>query len=179
MRAPPGYCRAQGHLRKTRIGRHRYFTSGNAILQGDDSRTGSVLARAGRDRHMNTVHADAGRTTQLICRSAALAELNSYCFAVQYRGERRETILIRHSGTARCFLNQCRHMSRRLDCEHRHVFDETGKYLRCSMHGIIYDPVDGLCQSEICAGKYLTRLKIVETNGSIYLQDKRARLHAG
>jgi hypothetical protein len=45
------------------------------------------------------------------------------------------------------------------DCEHPSVFDETGNYLRCSMHGIIYDPVDGLCQSEIRAGKFLTRLK--------------------
>ncbi len=128
---------------------------------------------------MNDVRTDAGRTAQLICRSVALAELCSYGFAVQYRGERREAILIRHSGTAHCFLNQCRHMPRRLDCEHPYVFDETGKYLRCSMHGIIYDPVDGLCQSEICAGKSLTRLKIVEINGSIYLQDKRARLNAG
>ena len=69
-------------------------------------------------------------------------------------------------------------MPRRLDCEHPYVFDETGRYLRCSMHGIIYDPLDGQCQSAICAGRSLTRLNIVETSGAIYLKDRRARMAA-
>jgi nitrite reductase/ring-hydroxylating ferredoxin subunit len=44
------------------------------------------------------------------------------------------------------------------------------------MHGITYEPATGLCQSEICAGKSLTAVKIDERDGQIYLADKRASI---
>jgi nitrite reductase/ring-hydroxylating ferredoxin subunit len=97
---------------------------------------------------------------------------------VQYRGKHRDAILIRHTGEVYGYLNQCAHMPRRLDCEDPRVFDDSGRFLRCSMHGIIYDPASGACQSEICAGASLTPLGIVETAGAIYLQDKRAEIDA-
>jgi nitrite reductase/ring-hydroxylating ferredoxin subunit len=59
------------------------------------------------------------------------------------------------------------------DC---HVFDEAGEQLRCTMHGITYDPITGLCQSEICAGRSLTPVRVDEQGGFIHLVDKRCRL---
>jgi len=116
------------------------------------------------------------RPSRPICSSARLAEQASYGFHVHYRGSLREAILIRHRGVAYCYLNQCVHMPKALDCEHCHVFDETGEFLRCSMHGIVYEPDTGLCRSEICAGQSLTVLKIEERDGQIRLIEKRAEL---
>lgn len=116
------------------------------------------------------------REPKVICTSETLSERGSYGFQVIYRGEPREALLVRFRGNAYGYLNQCVHMPKALDCEHSHVFDETGEYVRCSMHGITYDPVTGLCQSEICSGRFLTVLKIAERDGFVYLNDKRGRL---
>ena len=109
-----------------------------------------------------------------ICPALQIPELGKFLFAVQYRGERRDAILVRFKGAVYGYLNQCVHMPRRLDCEHEHIFDESGQYLQCSMHTICYDPVSGEALSEICAGKKLTALQIREEGGWIYLVDKRA-----
>jgi nitrite reductase/ring-hydroxylating ferredoxin subunit len=69
-------------------------------------------------------------------------------------------------------------MPKRLDCEHPNIWDETGRYLQCSMHTIGYDPVSGEALSEICAGKKLTAIHIAEKEGWVYLADKRAALCA-
>lgn len=88
----------------------------------------------------------------------------------------REAILVRFRGTAYGYINQCVHMPKALDCEHCHVFDERGESVRCTMHGITYDPATGACRSEICAGKYLTGIRIEEDGGFIYLRDKHGRM---
>jgi nitrite reductase/ring-hydroxylating ferredoxin subunit len=115
---------------------------------------------------------------QEICTADALDERGSHCFRVQYRGKPRDAIVVRHAGEVYGYLNQCVHMPRRLDCEDPHVFDPSGRFVRCSMHGIIYDPASGMCQSEICAGESLTSIAVVETGGVIYLQDRYTTLDA-
>ena len=112
-----------------------------------------------------------------ICPSQGLPELGRHVFRILYRGRPEEAILVRFRGTAYGYLNTCVHMPKALDCEHCHVFDETGRYIRCSMHGITYQPETGLCQSEICAGKSLTSVRIAERDGVLYLTDKRASTH--
>ena len=116
------------------------------------------------------------RAPSPICPSAALTELGSHRFQVLYRGAPREAILVRFRGVAYGYLNECVHMPRQLDGEERHVFDEAGGAIRCSMHGITYRPETGECLSEICAGKSLTSLRVEEREGVLYLTDKRARL---
>jgi len=80
------------------------------------------------------------KTPSPICPSIALAELGSRRLSILYRGEPREAILVRFQGAIYGYLNQCVHMHRELDCEQRHVFDQTGSSIRCSMHGITYKP---------------------------------------
>jgi len=118
------------------------------------------------------------RGGELICSSDHLAERDSHLFRIHYRGELRDAMLIRHNGAVYGYLNRCVHMPKRLDCEQSYIFDKSGKFIRCSMHGIIYDPGSGLCQSEICAGKALTALKVGEHDNSIYLLEKHASLYA-
>jgi nitrite reductase/ring-hydroxylating ferredoxin subunit len=113
-----------------------------------------------------------------ICPSAQIKELGKYVFNISYRGEDRSAILIRFKGIAYGYLNQCVHMPRTLDCEEENVFDESERYLQCSMHSICYDPVTGESLSEICAGKKLTKIKIIEEGGWVYLTEKRAEIVA-
>jgi nitrite reductase/ring-hydroxylating ferredoxin subunit len=111
-----------------------------------------------------------------ICSATDVAELGKYGFIIDYRGQRREAVLIRFNGVVYGYLNQCVHMPRTLDCEESHIFDETGRYLQCSMHKICYDPLSGVSMSELCAGKKLTSLKVSEDEGVVYLLEKRAQL---
>jgi len=109
-----------------------------------------------------------------ICPANQVPELGKYSFSVHYRGGARNAILVRFKGVVYGYLNQCVHMPKPLDCEQDHIFDESGRYLQCSMHSICYDPASGESLSEICAGKKLTALKVREEGGWVYLVDKRA-----
>ena len=113
-----------------------------------------------------------------VCLGSQVPELGKFSFAIQYWGNRRNAILVRFKGVVYGYLNQCVHMPRALDCEHDNIFDESGRYLQCSMHSICYDPVSGESLSEICAGKKLTALKVREEGEWVYLVDKRAAMDA-
>lgn len=84
--------------------------------------------------------------------------------------------MIRFKGEVYAYLNQCVHMPKALDCEESNIFDESGRYIQCSMHSICYDPISGVSVSELCAGKKLTQLKVVEQGDWIYLVDKKTNL---
>jgi len=114
------------------------------------------------------------RIPEIICSGFQVPELGKFSFSVNYRGTRRSAILIRFKGVVYGYLNQCVHMPKRLDCEHSHIFDESGQYLQCSMHKICYEPTSGESISEICAGKKLTALKVTEAGGMVYLMEKRS-----
>ena len=109
-----------------------------------------------------------------ICADKQLQEFAKFPFTVFYRDEKREAFLVRFKGTVYGYLNQCVHMPKALDCEDENIFDESGRYIRCSMHSICYDPVSGASVSELCAGKKLTALKIRAEGEWLYLADKRA-----
>jgi nitrite reductase/ring-hydroxylating ferredoxin subunit len=111
-----------------------------------------------------------------ICTSSDLPELGKVAVSLNYRGIREEALVIRYQGAVYAYINRCVHMPKALDCEHCHIFDETGRYLQCSMHTIHYDPTTGEALSEICLGKKLTAVRVEEREGTVYLTDKRARL---
>ncbi len=74
------------------------------------------------------------------------------------------------------YVNHCMHMHRPLNCERDAVFDETGKYLRCSMHGFIFDPKTGECQSPVCLGQRLQALRLEEVDGVLFFTEKHLTL---
>ncbi len=81
--------------------------------------------------------------------------------------------MLRYQERAYAYLNRCVHMNKRLDCEHTQLFDREINLLRCSMHGLVFDPTNGDCVSEICEGKRLCALKLVESDDRIRFRDKR------
>ena len=42
------------------------------------------------------------------------------------------------------------------------------KYLRCSMHGFIFDPKTGECQSPVCLGQRLQVLRLESIEGTCF-----------
>ena len=94
----------------------------------------------------------------------------------QFRGQATSIFVFRHKGICKAYRNLCVHMPRTLNCEANTIYDETGENLRCSMHGIIYDPETGESLSTMCSGQKLTSIKVVEDEQGIWIQDKRIKL---
>jgi nitrite reductase/ring-hydroxylating ferredoxin subunit len=108
-----------------------------------------------------------------VCRSEEVQEGNYKRVEVAYSSEPSSVVVFRYQGTCLAYRNLCVHMPRRLDCEKDMIFDDTGQNLRCSMHGILYDPVTGESISTICTGEKLTRVKIQEDEEGVWILDKR------
>ena len=95
------------------------------------------------------------------------------CLDVLRSGEPVSALILSYHGRVHAYYNRCVHMGRKLDCEDADVFDEDGELLRCSMHGVVYQPESGACLSAICAGKSLERIKVIESDGGIHIADKQ------
>jgi nitrite reductase/ring-hydroxylating ferredoxin subunit len=109
----------------------------------------------------------------VVCASADLTDRQHRIIPVLFKHEPQSVIVLRHGGRVYAYLNQCVHMVRRLDCMHDAVFDAEHEHLRCSMHGIVYDPTTGESLSVLCSGERLEPLRSTEIDGQIYLVDKR------
>lgn len=108
-----------------------------------------------------------------VCTRAELAEGTYRRVEVTFAGEAASALVIRFGGRCLAYRNLCVHMPRPLDCERDMVFDASGQRLRCSMHGIVYDPVNGESLSTLCNGERLTALKTHEDESGVWLADKR------
>lgn len=107
-----------------------------------------------------------------VCRSSDLGERCFVIVDIEYRGKPQSAIVLRYEGKVYAYLNQCVHMPRRLNCERDTVFDSDKELLRCSMHGIVYQPDTGESKSTLCHGEKLTALRLSESNGRIVLVQK-------
>ena len=108
-----------------------------------------------------------------VCPSHALAEGQCRKLKILFEGRQDECLLLRFDGKVYAYINRCVHMPRRLDCEQKTVFDHTGRYLRCSMHGIVYTPQTGTSVSAMCEGDQLRALDVYEEDGEVGFADFR------
>ena len=108
-----------------------------------------------------------------ICSSSALAD-GQYCkLKVVFEGNEDECLLLRFDGKVYAYINRCVHMPRRLDGEESRIFDHSGRFLRCSMHGIVYTPQTGTSLSTMCEGEQLRAIDVYEEAGEIGIVDFR------
>ena len=110
-----------------------------------------------------------------VCRTDQLEEGRYSRIEVLYGGEPSSVLVFRFHGECLAYRNLCVHMPRRLDCEKDMIFDDSGQLLRCSMHGIVYDPASGESLSEICMGDKLTPVRLQEDDAGIWIWDKRVK----
>ncbi len=91
---------------------------------------------------------------------------------ISFKGQTTSALIFLFNGQAYSYVNHCMHMHRPLNCEQDAIFDDTGKYLRCSMHGFIFDPTTGECQSPVCLGQRLQALRLQQHDGILYFAEK-------
>ena len=108
-----------------------------------------------------------------VCASDALANGQHRKLKMVFEGREEECLVVRFDGKVYAYINRCVHMPRRLDCEQERVFDTTGRYLRCSMHGIVYKPQTGASVSTMCEGDKLRAVEAYEENGEVGIADFR------
>jgi len=95
---------------------------------------------------------------------------------IRFKSQPTSAIIFAYEGKAYAYVNHCMHMHRPLNCEQDAIFDETGNYLRCSMHGFIFDPKTGECQSPVCFGQRLQSLRLEEIDDTFYFAEKHLTL---
>jgi len=113
------------------------------------------------------------RRKLLVCDSAELADRKHCIVPLRFKKHPQTAIVLRYEDRVHAYLNQCVHMVRRLDCVHDAVFDEQQGHLRCSMHGITFDPASGESLSVLCSGERLEPVRCEEIDGQVFLIDKR------
>jgi nitrite reductase/ring-hydroxylating ferredoxin subunit len=107
---------------------------------------------------------------RLICASDQLVEAGrGLRFVARYLGATAQAFAVRHRGVARGYLNRCAHVPVEMDYELGEFFDQEHRYLICSVHGALYDPVDGACLLGRCNGRGLIAVELVERDGAVYL----------
>jgi nitrite reductase/ring-hydroxylating ferredoxin subunit len=117
----------------------------------------------------------ARRTPLLVCSSDDLAERTHVGIELLYEGQIEAVVVFRFEGDVYAYINRCVHMPKRLDCERDIIFDDNRQLLRCSMHGIVYEPMSGASVSTMCHGEQLRPVRVQERDGVIQITDKRAR----
>ncbi len=117
--------------------------------------------------------AQGGPPRFFFCATTALADGEYRKLRLVFEKRDEECVVLRFEGTVYAYINRCVHMPRRLDCERKHVFDDSGRFLRCSMHGIVYQPQTGASLSTMCEGERLRAVEVYEEGGEIGLADFR------
>lgn len=111
-----------------------------------------------------------------VCTCHELHQVSFLIRHIRFKQQPVPAIIFAFEGIAYAYVNQCMHMHKPLNCEQDAIFDETGNYLRCSMHGFIFDPKTGECQSPVCFGQRLQTLRLEEIDGTIYFAEKHLTL---
>ncbi|QPK64774.1 Rieske 2Fe-2S domain-containing protein [Methylomonas sp. LL1] len=87
-------------------------------------------------------------------------------------------LLFRYRGQVHAYVNHCMHMHKALNCQQDAIFDAERRWLRCSMHGFIFDPETGVCLSPVCQGRSLKAIKVVERDGLVVFTEKHLQVLA-
>ena len=100
-------------------------------------------------------------------------------FEVTDRTKTYSAFVVRSAEGVASFVNQCAHLALELDWNLGEFFDSDGRNLVCATHGALYNPITGACVGGPCRDRPLQTLRIIESDGCIYLEDEAYRLIGG
>jgi nitrite reductase/ring-hydroxylating ferredoxin subunit len=104
-----------------------------------------------------------------------LREGDGVRFKLRLDGVERDAFAVRWRGTARAWVNACRHQSLPLDFGDAHFFDDEADALVCVHHGARYRPDTGECVDGPCRGAFLTPLALEERGAELWCTGRAAR----
>lgn len=92
------------------------------------------------------------------------------------RSSQANVLVFRYQHKVYAYVNHCMHMHRPLNCQQDAIFDAERRWLRCSMHGFIFEPETGVCISPVCEGQALQAIKVAEQDGMIVFKEKHLQI---
>jgi len=98
-----------------------------------------------------------------------LRDPGAMAFVITHAGHTVEGILLHWAGHWYGYRNECPHTGVNLNWLPDQFFDLQQQYLQCSMHGALFEPVNGHCLRGPCAGERLTTLPIRVEGPWVYL----------
>ncbi|QHI98052.1 Rieske 2Fe-2S domain-containing protein [Xylophilus rhododendri] len=102
-----------------------------------------------------------------LCNSAHLVEGGmAVPFDVRYGGQTCTAFAVRYRGEPVAYLNRCTHVAMELDARPGRVFDDSGRWLLCQVHGAAYEPATGACAGGPCRGG-LVKIQLSERAGVV------------
>lgn len=107
----------------------------------------------------------------VLARSADLADGRPLLVSTGGGPLGRRLILLRRGPSVAAYVNACPHMGIMLDWVAERVLSRDGRWLRCTGHGALFRPDDGLCVRGPCAGSRLTMVPVADRDGAIVLED--------
>lgn len=113
----------------------------------------------------------------VICRLQELESVDYLTRPVWYHDTAQSLIVFLHEGKVYAYINHCIHQQRRLDCQADTVFDRSGQFLHCSMHGCTFEPTTGECISPVCAGEKLMSVKVIRDGQNIVIKDPSVHMN--
>jgi nitrite reductase/ring-hydroxylating ferredoxin subunit len=103
-----------------------------------------------------------------LCASADLGERGpAVGFDVRFAGLTCTAFAVRYHGRPYAYLNRCSHVAMELDGGSGRIFDETGRWLSCHVHGAVFDPPTGACAGGPCRGG-LVPIQLSEFDGVVH-----------
>ena len=111
---------------------------------------------------------------QRLCASADLAERGkAVSFDVIQWREPVRAFALRFDGQAVAYLNRCAHVPVEMDWQEGEFLDGDKRYIMCSIHGAVYDPLTGRCLMGPCSRGRLTKIDLTERDGEVFWHPTR------
>ena len=111
---------------------------------------------------------------QRLCASAELQERGKAVGfdVIQWR-EPVRAFALRFEGRVVAYLNRCAHVPAEMDWQEGEFLDSDKRFIMCSIHGAVYEPLTGQCVMGPCNRGRLTKIEVNERDGEVYWQPTR------
>jgi nitrite reductase/ring-hydroxylating ferredoxin subunit len=104
-----------------------------------------------------------------LCAAADLIERGvAHVFDLLEYGRPVRGFVLRFEGQVVGYINRCAHVPAEMDWQPGQFLDDSQRWIICSIHGAVYEPLDGRCIAGPCTGRRLTPLTVAERDGQVY-----------
>jgi len=110
-----------------------------------------------------------GRAKQdnVLCPLNSLPDPGSRGFEVENGEAVRSIFVVRQGLEAYGYLNDCPHLGAELNLSADGFLDADGRYIRCALHGALFEIDGGRCVAGPCKGQALTRIDLDVEGGQV------------
>ena len=79
-----------------------------------------------------------------------------------------EDVILGQDGKVVAYLNRCVHVPTEMDWQEGEFLDNDRRFIMCSIHGAVYDPLTGQCLMGPCNRGRLTKNELTEREGQVF-----------